>query len=396
MIFDRTRRNLVILAVAQALSMSCGSLVMTVSGLAGHGLATDKSLATLPISLQFLATTLAMIPFSLLMRRIGRRAGFMLAAGLGAAGAAIAAGALMAGSFAGFAAGSMVMGILFTSITFYRFAAVDVAEERSRGKAISIVLVGGVAAALIGPTAARLTADLVPSAPYAGAFLAAVALALASTAVLSRLDIPGLTAEERETSGRPLGRILRQPATAVAMLSGTLAYVLMILVMVATPLAMLAHHHDFDDTAIVVQWHSLGMYVPALVTGFLIAGLGTLSVMAAGAVLFAAAAAAALMGVGMIHFWAALVLLGVGWNFLFVGSTTLLTETYTPAERAKVQGFNDFLVFGGATVAAFSSGALHDLFGWRAVNYGMLPVIALALAAILWLGLRRRTLGVSG
>lgn len=390
MILDRSRRNVAILALAQALSMSCGSLVMIVSGLAGLGLAGDRLLATLPLSLQFLGTTIAMIPFSLLMRRIGRRAGFMLAAGLGAVGAAVAAGALMAGSFVGFCAGSMIMGILFTSIMFYRFAAVDVADEAFRGKAISIVLVGGVAASLIGPTVARLTFDLVPGTLYAGTFLGAIILALSSMAVLWHLDIPGLTAAERASSGRPLGEIVRQPTAAVAILSGTLAYVLMMLLMVATPLAMLAHNLDFDDTAIVIQWHSLGMYLPALVTGFLIAWLGRLSVMAAGAALFAAAAVAALMGVGMIHFWSALVLLGVGWNFLFVGSTTLLTETYTPAERAKIQGFNDFLVYGGVTVAAFSSGALHDFFGWQAVNYGLLPVVALALAAILWLKLRRR------
>lgn len=390
MVFDRMRRNVAILALAQALGMSCGSLIMTVSGLAGLGLAGDKSLATLPISLQFLGTTIAVIPFSLLMRRIGRRAGFMLAAGLGAVGAAAAAGALVAGSFVGFSAGSMMTGILFASIMFYRFAAVDVADEAFRGKAISIVLVGGVAAALIGPTAARLTVDLVPGTPYAGCFLAAIVLALSSMAVLSLLDIPGLTAAERASSGRPLGEIVRQPTAAVAILTGTLAYVLMILLMAATPLAMLANHLDFDDTAIVIQWHSLGMYLPALVTGFLIVWLGRLSVMAAGAALFAAAAAAALMGVGMIHFWSALVILGVGWNFLFVGSTTLLTETYTPAERAKVQGLNDFLVYGGGTLAAFASGALHELLGWRAVNFGMLPVVALALAAILWLKLRRR------
>jgi MFS family permease len=386
---DRSARNVVLLALCQALAMTGNSLVMTVSALAGHMLADDKSLATLPLGLQFTATMAATIPASLLMKQIGRRAGFSLGTLIGAAGGLVSSFAILDGNFPLFCLGSGVYGISVGFAFYYRFAAADTASDAFRSRAISFVMAGGVVAAICGPTLAKWSHDWFEPVLFAGSYAAIVGLALAALALLQFVDIPRPSVAERRESGRPLGEIMRQPVFVVAVLGAMIGYGAMSLVMTATPLAMLAGRFGFADTAFVIQWHVLGMFAPSFFTGHLIRRFGVLNIMLTGALLFVACAAVNLSGVGIVQFWAALALLGVGWNFLFVGSTTLVTEAYTAPERAKSQAVNDFLVFGTAALASLASGALHNLFGWQAVNLGILPPILLTVMASLWLKHRR-------
>ncbi|MDA0702118.1 MAG: MFS transporter [Proteobacteria bacterium] len=384
--FDKSRRNVALLAVCQAFGMANGSIAMVTAGLVGHWLlGEDKTLATLPLGLQFLGTTLFMVPASLISIRIGRRLGFMIGSVMGFVGGAICTWAIYEASFLLFCLGCFIMGGLFSTIMLYRFAAVDTADEEFRAKAISMVLLGGIAAAVLGPTLSRGTIDLLAPVAFAGCYAAVMVLTAIVTLVLAFLDIPAASAEERRDTGRPLLTILRQPRAAVAVAGGAIAYAVMVLVMSATPLAMMASNHGFNITTHVIQWHGLGMYLPSLFSGQLINRFGSLNIMTAGAVLFIGAAVVALVDIDVEYFFVALILLGVGWNFMFVGSTNLLTYSYEPRERGKVQGFNDFLIYGSVTVSVGVSGALQNGFGWDAVNYGMLPVIALALGLVIWL-----------
>lgn len=391
MTLDRFARNLIVLALCQALAMSGNAVVMTVSALAGYMLAVDKSLATLPLALQFTATMAATIPASLLMKRIGRRAGFSLGVLFAVAGGAVSSYAIFAANFPLFCLGAALQGMFNGFALFYRFAAVDTASDGFRGKAISWVVAGGVLAAFAGPELAKWSRGWFEPTVFAGCYAAIVGLALAALLLLRLLDIPRPAPEERRNGGRPLGTIMRQPAFVVAVLGGMIGYGVMSLVMTATPLAMRAHALNFGDTALVIQWHILAMFAPGFVTGHLIDRFGVLNVMLAGAALAIGCVVVNLSGVGILQFWVALVLLGVGWNFLFVGSTTLLTECYTPAEKAKTQAINDFLVFGAVALCSFSSGALQYGFGWQAVNLGVVAPLMVTATATLWLKHRRAT-----
>ena len=389
---QRTRRNVLILALCQALAMTSTSLMVTVAALVGQMLALDKTLATLPIAVQFTATMATTIPASLLMKRIGRRAGFSVGALLGAAGAGLAVAAIFAGSFVAFCLAGAGIGAALGFAMFYRFAAADAADSAFRGKAISLVLTGGVVAAVAGPQLARWSRDLFQPALFAGCFAVIAGLWLAALLLLQLVDIPRPGDYERRAGGRPLAAIVRQPAFAVAALGAMIGYGVMSLVMTVTPLAMVGHAHEFDDAAFVIQWHALGMYAPSFLTGHLIARFGVLNVLAAGVALIGACVAVNLSGTGLMQFWAALILLGLGWNFLFIGSTTLLTETYRPEERAKTQALNDFLVFGTVAMSSFASGAVHHHFGWTAVNLAVIAPISAVLLAVLWLRRRRAAL----
>ncbi|WP_119458322.1 MFS transporter [Rhodospirillaceae bacterium SYSU D60014] len=383
------RRNVLILAACQALAMTGSSLIMTVSALVGQMLAAEKSLATLPLGLQFTATMLTTIPASLLMKQIGRRAGFTVGALIGAIGAGICTMAVFQNSFAGFCVGNALVGVAMGFALFYRFAAADAADERFRSRAISFVMAGGVVAAVSGPELAKWSRDLFEPVIFAGCFLVIAVLWLVAALLLQIVDIPRLTAEERRQSGRPLGEIARQPVFLVAALGGMVGYGMMSLVMTATPLAMVACAHSFRDAAFVIQWHVLGMFAPSFFTGHLIARFGVMNIMLTGVALLAGCVMVNLSGTDVLQFWVALVLLGLGWNFLYIGSTTLLTESYQPAERAKVQALNDFLVFGSVAASSFSSGALQNQFGWEAVNYAIIAPATLVFLAILWLRRRR-------
>ena len=383
------KKNVLLLSAAQAMMMTGGSLLIATSALVGFQLAPDKALATMPLAVQMLAGMLTSIPASLLMQRIGRRAGFLLGSVIGMGGAALTTYAIVSGSFALFALGTFLIGIFQGFGNYYRFAAADIATVDYRGTAISYVMAGGVVAALIGPNLAHWTSAWF-TAPFAGSYLSLVGIYALSFATLLFIAIPRPSAESLH-GGRALSQIVRQPVFVVAALGGMLGYGIMALVMTATPLAMQDHHHAFGDTAFVIEWHVLGMFAPSFFTGHLIKRFGVLQVMLAGGVLSAACVAVNLTGTSVSHFWLGLLLLGVGWNFMFIGATTLLTEAYAPAEKAKTQALNDFLVFSTVTASVLSAGSLQHYLGWRAVNYGVVPLIALSVIAVLWLLWRRRT-----
>lgn len=386
---DLMKRNVWLLSGCQALMNSGNSLLIATSALVGFRLAPDKSLATLPLALQFFTSMLTTVPASFLMKAIGRRGGFMVGTLLGLAGAGLAAFAIVAGSFLHFCLAAALVGAFNGFGTYYRFAAADVATPDYRARAISYVMAGGVVAALVGPNLAHWTSNWLSGIEFAGSYLSLLGIYGLSLVALLFVRIPAPTAAQAHAHGRPLAVVARQPAFLVAIVGAALGFGVMALVMTATPLAMHQHAHAFADTAFVIEWHLLGMFAPSFFTGHLIRRFGVLNVMLTGAALNIVCVAVNLAGTDVAHFWVALTLLGVGWNFLFVGGTTLLTETYAESEKAKAQALNDFAVFTVITASSLSAGALQHHLGWRAVNLGVLPLIALILGALLWLRARR-------
>lgn len=385
-----SRRNVLLLAISQGLFMIGTSTMIAEAALVGHLLAENKALATVPVALQQFAVMFTTFPASLLMRRIGRRGGFSVGAAFGILGTAVAMLGVLWGSFWIFCLGALLNGVYNGFGQFYRFAAVDGSSDNWRSKAISYTLAGGVIAAVLGPELAKLSKDWLAPVAYAGSFAALSGVAIVALLVLQFIRIPMPSAAERSGEGRALAEIARNPTFVVAVFAAMIAYGVMAFLMTVTPLAMVAHHHPFESAAFVIQWHVLAMFAPSFVTGTLIARFGVLRIMQSGAVLLMMCIVAGLSGADVHHFWLGLVLLGVGWNFLYVGATTLVTETYRPPEKATVQAANDFLVFGTVTVAAASSGALHSVFGWVTLNLIAIPLVVATLAALLWLEARRR------
>ena len=365
-------RDVALLATCQALFLTSMSAVVAAAALIGHGLADTKVLATLPIGIQFVMTMVATVPASLLMKRIGRRDGFTVGATIGLAGALMGFWAIMEASFALFCVGLALIGAANGFAQYYRFAAADAASEAFRSRAISLVLAGGVIAS-VGPLLADWSKDLFAPIAFAGVFATMAALYVATLVVLRFITIPPPDEEERSKGGRPLLTIMRQPTFIIAVLGSLVGYAMMSLLMTATPLAMMYCGFGFSDSAQTIQWHVLGMFAPAFFTGHLIKRFGTKTIMACGALLIGLCAAANLHGVTLVNFHVALVLLGVGWNFLFTGGTTLITEIHSPAEKAKTQAAHDFTVFTGVAAAALLSGALHEAVGWQTMNYAVLP-----------------------
>lgn len=400
---DPTRRNVFLLATCLALAMTGTSLNMVVSALTGQTLADPSvsvwipfigdlpqiALATLPLSMQFVGTMIATIPASLFMRRVGRRVGFTVGQCIGITGSLLACYAVFQGNFWLFVASGMLLGFHNAFWQYYRFAASETASPEFRPRAISLVLAGGVVAAVAGPELAKLTRELFTPTLYAGSFAAVSVLCMITIVVLQFIRIPNLTAEQRKDQGRPLGEIVRNPTFFVAVLSAMFGYAVMSLVMTATPLAMAVCGIGFADTAFVIQWHVIGMFAPSFFTGSLIKRFGVLTIIKVGALLNMACIAIALSGVELENFWFALVALGLGWNFMFIGGTTLLTECYRPEERNKVQALNDFLVFGLVSVASLSAGLLQNLIGWTAVNVAVIAPVGIAFLAALWLRVHR-------
>jgi len=384
------KKNVLILAACQAMLMTGGSLLIATSALVGYRLAPDRALATLPLAMQMLASMLTSIPASLLMQRFGRRAGFLLGSTIGITGAGLATVAIVTGNFTLFVFGAALSGMFAGFGNYYRFAAADVATVDYRSTAISYVMAGGVIAAFIGPNLAHWTSAWLV-APFAGSYLALAAILMLSFTTQLFLDIPR-PVRAAHGSGRTLAAIARQPVFIVAAIGGMLGYGIMALVMTATPLAMHEHNYAFGDTAFVIEWHVLGMFAPSFFTGHLIRRFGVLQVMLVGGLLSAVCVGINLTGTSLSHFWLALFLLGMGWNFLFIGATTLLTETYAQEEKAKTQALNDFLVFSTVTIAVLSAGSLQHHLGWQAVNYGVIPLIAVTVIAVAWLLLRRRSM----
>jgi predicted MFS family arabinose efflux permease len=388
---SQVRRNVFVLALCQALSNTAMTVTVTVTALNGDALVTEKAWATVPIGLQAVATMLTTIPASALMRACGRRFGFSLGALVGAVGGALGVLSVVERSFSLLCLANIAIGSAQGFAVFYRFAAADAADAAFRSRAISLVLAGGVVAGIFGPTLSEWSRATFPDDIFAGCYGVIVLLYLGVLALLPTVQTPpALSRDERRQSGRPLTVILRQPVAIVALLAGMVGYGVMAFLMTATPLAMQHHHFEFSDWRSVIQWHVLGMFAPSFVTGSIIKHAGVLNVLWWGAALLIVAVLVDLAGLGFWNFWIGLALLGVGWNFLFVGGSTLLTEAYEPAEGSKVQGLNDFLIFGTVALASLASGALHDAFGWTAVNYGVLPFLAIPLAATLWLMSRRR------
>ena len=381
-----SRRAVLLLAGCQALAMTSMTVLATTSAIIGNMLAANKALSTLPVALQQCGMMCATIPAALLMGRIGRRGGFWTGAAVGASGGIVAGAAVWAASFPLFCLGTFMIGSSNGFAQQYRFAAAELADEGFRAKAISLVLAGGVVSGVFGPETAKWSRDLFAPVLFAGCFAMVVALQLAAATLLAFVRLPPPPPRGAiRGSGRPLGQIVRQKLFVVALLCGMVGYGVMSLVMTATPIAMIGCGYAFTDAAFVIQWHILGMYGPSFFTGHLIARFGLTPILLTGAVLLLACCGINLAGIAEGNFWAANLLLGVGWNFLFIGATTLLTRTYAPAERAKVQAFNDFTIFGTSTLSSFSSGALLAGFGWPAVQMTVMPFVAVAAAAILWL-----------
>ncbi|HVQ62202.1 MAG TPA: MFS transporter [Burkholderiales bacterium] len=377
------------LAACQALLFTNNATVIALNGLAGYALASNKALATLPVTGWVVGGALSTFPMSLLMKRIGRRAGFTVGALIGMVGASICSLALVQGNFWLFCLGAMVFGVYNAVGQYYRFAAADAASAEFKPKAISLVLAGGLVGGIVGPEVSKHTIDVLGTS-YLGAYLSLIGFLVLVVGVVQLLDIPSPAGDDLEVSSRPLREIMAQPVFIVAAMSAAIGYGVMNLLMTATPLAMRLCGHPYSAAASVIGWHVVGMFGPSLFTGNLIRRFGVLQVMTAGALIFYAVVAIALSGISVPHFWVALVLLGIGWNFLYIGGTTLLTDACSPAERAKTQGANDSIIFLTMMITSFGSGVLIDAKGWEALNWLALPFITVAAAAVLWLLARRR------
>ncbi|MEM8790765.1 MAG: MFS transporter [Pseudomonadota bacterium] len=391
---SRAKRAVTILIWAQAVLGAQLPVHFILGGLAGNHLAGNPAFATLPISMIVLGSMCAAPVISWVMGRFGRRTGFLIGAIAGAGGGALACHALLIESFALLLAASLMTGIYMAAHNFYRFAAADLASEAFRPKAISWVMAGGLGAALLGPELVKFFGGMLEPVPYAGAYLFLIALNLLGALPLLFLDIPPQPRPVRGSrAGRPWREILADRRVPVAMLCAMLTYALMNLVMTSTPLAMVICGFVTADAADVVRAHVLAMYIPSFFTGPLIARFGAPRIILTGLAALASAAAIGLAGIEIANFYAALMLLGVGWNFGFIGATTMLTGAHRPEERSRVQGVNDFLVFGTVTIASFSSGALLTGIGWHAVNIAVLPGVGLAALCLLWL-IRKRVITV--
>jgi predicted MFS family arabinose efflux permease len=384
-------RQISLLALCQALLYVNNVTLISINGLAGLALAPTPLAATLPITSYVVGSALATLPASLAMARWGRRAGFVFGSGMGIVGTAIAALGMALGSFALLCLGTLFSGVYNAFAQYLRFAAADVAdayEPALKERAIAWVLAGGIAGGLVGPELSKVTAGLLPV-TFAASYLALAVVALVAGAIASRLAIPSAPAHATQAVARPLARIGRQPEFVVAVAVGAVSYGAMNLLMTATPLAMKVCGFGYPDAADVIKWHVVGMFAPGFFTGHLIRRFGVLRIVLAGCVLMFLTVGIAHAGVTYWHFWAALFALGVGWNFMFVGATTLLTTTYTTAEKAKVQGVNDLVVFVTMISSSAASGALVSTSGWTDLNLYALPALALAAAGTLYLMARR-------
>ena len=381
-------RNIFLLATCQALLLTNAAGLISMNGLVGYSLVDIKTLATLGATTYVLGSALSTMPMSLWMAKVGRRRGFMAGALINVAGCAIAAAALSLGSFPLYCLATAVIGIYNAVGLQYRFAATEVAAPADKARAISLVLAGGIVGGFLGPALSRWGRDMFAT-PFLGSFVLLAAVALVALVVQSLVHVPRPAPLKPGEGGRPLRVIMRQPVFIVAALSAGLGYGLMNLLMTATPLAMSFCSLPFAQAAFVIEWHVVGMYAPGFVTGGLIRRFGILNIILAGVLIMAGGAVVALNGTpsrtsSWRWRWSA------GWNFMYTGGTTLLTEVYTPGERARTQGANDFIVFSIMGLSSLSSGALVSAAGWEAMNWGVLPFLSLIAAVVAWFARRRR------
>lgn len=375
------RRTVWLMFACQALMNASVVGQVAMSALIGHSLASDKALATLPMALQMASTMAASIPAGLVFARLGRKAGFVLGA-LGAClGSLTFALGVWQGDFLLYCLGAIPAGLGFGISQHYRFAAAEVATPAYRPRAISLVMAGGVLSAIFGPELVKHSKDLLAPFLFLGTYLILALLPLACLALLSRADLP--PAPPRPKVATPIGEILARPAFLTAAITGAVAYGTMNLVMTSTPLEMMLCGFGVGASATVIQLHAVSMFAPGFVTGRLIARFGVRRIIAAGALLNLFCVAVALSGREFGHFSVALMLLGLGWNFMFVGATSLLAEAHRPEERVRAQAANDFIVFGTVACTAFASGAIHAQAGWMVLNLALLPAVGLALLLVL-------------
>jgi MFS family permease len=393
---SRARRNVTVLVLAQAFLGAQMPMIFVVAGLAGDGLAANHCFATLPISLIVIGSMLSATPVSAIMQRYGRKVGFFIGTTGGAIGGAVGAYGLYTASFTLFLIGSFLTGIYMSAQGFYRFAAADTASDEFRPKAISYVLAGGLISAIIGPQLVKVTAEAMVV-PFLGTYIAVIVLNIIGSALFLFLKIPKPPIPSEDAPrGRTRLELLKTPRIAVAVICAMVSYALMNLVMTSTPLAVVGCGFTAGRAADVVTAHVLAMYAPSFFTGHLIARFGVEKIMGLGIALLAAAGVVALQGVDLENFFVALVLLGLGWNFGFIGATSMLAGAHEPHERGRMQGLNDLLVFGGVTVASLASGGLMNCSGgdaqtgWTSVNLAMAPFLVLAGGALIWLVMRGR------
>lgn len=388
---SREKLNVLILVFCQMMFIIAAITVMTLSGVIGLQLSPDPAYATLPIAVMMFGTVISTLPASLLMAKIGRRLGFIAGALIGGGGGGlVSVWGIAAESFTLFCIGNTLLGIYQGFAMYYRFAAVDVASPAFRSRAISLVLSGGVVAAFVGPWNASELVDLLDGIPMAGPYLVVATQALLTILLLTQLKVPFSGEPHKGGYARPLATIIKQPNFIVALVSASIGYAIMILLMSATPLAMRAHGYSMEQVAFIMQWHVLGMFVPSFFTGNLIARFGVGLILFTGSLTLAAASVVADSGHTLSHYFLSLILLGIGWNFLFVGGSSLLSMTHTEEERGKVQGVNDLVIFSLVAIGSLLSGQLLHLLGWEQLNLVMLPFIIVVASLALWLSHNQR------
>ena len=380
------RRTSIIFAASQAIVGSAAPISFSIGGLAGYYLlGPDKSLATLPVTAFTLGVAVGAIPAAAIIKSIGQRAGFLAGTGITALGGAIATLGLYEFSFLIFTIGLLVIGLGGAFVQQFRFAAADNAPPPYKAKAISFVLAGGIVTAVLGPQIVIFTREALAPVMFAGSFVAIIGLAAAGALILSFLR--SRQAASSHVSGldepaRPLGEIVRQPVFAIGLLCAVGSYALMSLVMTGAPLAMVGCGFTADEAALGISWHVMAMYAPSFFTGRLIARFGRETIIAVGLLLLIGCALVGLSGIALWQFWTALILLGIGWNFGFIGATAMVADAYRPSEKGKVQGFHDFVLFGTVAVASFMSGVVYNAWGWEMLNWMIFPVVLVCLVAL--------------
>ena len=390
----RLPKTIYLLSLCNAFMYVCASLLITISALIGFELAPNKNLSTLPMALQFFAIMYSTIPASYIMSRIGRKKGFLLAGVIGIAGACLALWSIFNQSFIPFCIATLCFGTFTAFANYYRFTAAEVVDSSIKARAISMVMAGGVIAAFIGPNLANWSSHFFTE-RFAGPFAVLIIVYMLSMLTISFAKLPGPIIRNTSHNGRSLGTIVSQPIFIIAVICQMFGYGTMNLVMTSTPLAMATHDYGLGATAMVIQWHVVAMFLPSFITGHLISRIGIVPVLSAGVLIGIVCILINLNGETRTHFVSSLFLLGVSWNFLYVGGTTLLTDTYRPEEKPRAQGINDFIVFTTVTITALSAGGLHYTFGWQVVNLSAIPLLGITALAVIWLVMHRRQTPIS-
>ncbi|MBY6308486.1 MFS transporter [Alcaligenes faecalis] len=385
---DSSRRNAFILSGMQALGGANPALVVALSSLVGQKMASSPDLATLPVGIFNLGLAVGILPAAYLMRRLGRQGGYIIGALLGIGAGLLAAAGIYSLSFVMFCVGTLLAGLYASYVQSYRFAAADDASDTFRPKAISWVMAGGLLGAIIATQTIIHTQDIWPEHPFAAAFLAQAALAALVLPFAFGLRLAPGTRNQQEKipyTGRPLREIASNSYFIIAVVAGVASYVLMNFLMTASPLAMVMHGHSLKESTLGIQWHILAMFGPSFFTGNLIKRFGKIPVTFAGVLLLGLASIVALLGMTVPHFWVSLILLGLGWNFGFIGATNMVVDCYRPEERGRVQALNDFIIFTCVALSSFTSGRVLAVYGWYGVNTWTLPISAVVMLALAWL-----------